>query len=217
MPGSNRKTVRQRDRLSGCVRDETKGTAQDGHRQMPTVSPGPLPVNLMEHGLVAALRELAENVQSIFQISCTFDCEADVMIRDNTVATHLFRIVQEAVYNAARHATPDEIRIRLSAGAGRLVLTVTDDGIGLPQEGRHTGMGLRIMDFRADMIPGSTGHTAARRRWHRGATADAKSGQCRQQYPHFIIHITTDGLVQWKKRKFLWSKIIPFSDWESAN
>jgi PAS domain S-box-containing protein len=116
---------------------------------------GLCPVNLVEHGLVAALHELAENVQSIFQISCTFDCEADVMIRDNTVAPHIFRIAQEAVYNAARHATPDEIRIRLTAGAGRLVLTVTDDGIGLLQGGRHAGMGLRIMDFRANMIQAS--------------------------------------------------------------
>ena len=113
---------------------------------------GLCPVNLVEHGLVAALRELAENVQSIFQISCTFDCDAEVMIRDNTVATHIFRIAQEAVYNAARHATPNEIRIRLTAGAGRLVLTVTDDGAGLPQGVRNEGMGLRIMDFRANMI-----------------------------------------------------------------
>jgi PAS domain S-box-containing protein len=113
---------------------------------------GLCPVNLVEHGLVAALRELAENVQSIFQIPCTFDCEVDVMIRDNTVATHIFRIAQEAVYNAARHATPNEIRIRLTAGAGRLVLTVIDDGIGLPRGGRSEGMGLRIMDFRANMI-----------------------------------------------------------------
>ncbi len=116
---------------------------------------GLCPVNLVDHGLVAALHELSENVQSLFQISCKFDCEADVMIRDNTVATHIFRIIQEAVYNAARHASPHEIRIQLTAGSGRLVLTVTDDGIGLPQEDRNQGMGLRIMDFRANMIQAS--------------------------------------------------------------
>lgn len=116
---------------------------------------GLCPVNLVDHGLVAALRELAENVQSIFQISCTFDCEAEVMIRDNTVATHIFRIAQEAAHNAARHASPNEIRIRLTSGAGRLVLTVTDDGIGLPQGDRNEGMGLRIMEFRANMIQAS--------------------------------------------------------------
>ena len=119
------------------------------------LSRGLCPVNLVDHGLLSALHELAENVQSIFQITCKFDCEADVMIRDNTVATHIFRIVQEAVYNAARHATPNEIQIRVTAENGRLVLTVTDDGVGLPQGVRNGGMGLRIMDFRANMIQAS--------------------------------------------------------------
>ena len=116
---------------------------------------GLCPVNLVDHGIVAALRELAENVESSFQISCTFDCGSDVMIRDNAVATHIFRIAQEAVYNAARHATPSEIRIRLTAGTRRLVLTVTDDGVGLPQAVQGKGMGLRIMEYRANMIQAS--------------------------------------------------------------
>lgn len=116
---------------------------------------GLCPVNLVDHGLVAALRELADNVQSIFQVCCTFACETNVTVSDNTVATHLFRIAQEAVYNAARHAEPDQIQIRLTTGAGRLNLTVTDDGVGLPQGRRNNGMGLRIMDFRATMIQAS--------------------------------------------------------------
>ena len=116
---------------------------------------GLCPVHLVDHGLVAALHELTKNVQSIFGVDCTLRCEANILIRDNAVATHIFRIVQEAVNNAVRHAHSTKIIIRLTHANGRLNLSVSDNGVGVGKEGKHTGMGLRIMAFRATMIQAS--------------------------------------------------------------
>jgi signal transduction histidine kinase len=78
-----------------------------------------------------------------------------VLIEDAATATHLYRIAQEAVSNAIRHGNAKRIVIALSEQKGRVILTVEDDGVGLP-EGWQKGQGLgtRIMAHRAEMIGG---------------------------------------------------------------
>ena len=77
------------------------------------------------------------------------------MIHDNAVATHLYRIAQEAIQNAIRHGQAKFIVINLLTQNDRIVLGVNDDGVGFPKKpGRHKGMGLRIMRHRARLIGG---------------------------------------------------------------
>jgi signal transduction histidine kinase len=65
----------------------------------------------------------------------------------------LYRIAQEAASNAIRHGRARNILISLDATSESIMLAVTDDGIGLPADARaKKGMGLRIMDYRADLI-----------------------------------------------------------------
>ena len=69
------------------------------------------------------------------------------------VATHLYRIAQEAITNAVRHGKARSINIRLDSTADEIILTIIDDGIGLPENARNgEGLGLRIMAYRASMI-----------------------------------------------------------------
>jgi two-component system CheB/CheR fusion protein len=71
------------------------------------------------------------------------------------MAIQMFRIAQEAVLNAVKHASPKQITIHLSKEDDDLVLSVRDDGIGLPPEPLTTdGMGIRIMQYRAHLIGG---------------------------------------------------------------
>jgi two-component system CheB/CheR fusion protein len=71
------------------------------------------------------------------------------------VATHLYRIAQEAVANALKHGRPSRVQIVLAATAKRIVLTVKDDGLGFPAvPSTRKGMGIRIMQYRAEMIGG---------------------------------------------------------------
>jgi signal transduction histidine kinase len=105
------------------------------------------------------VQELAENTEKIFRVTCRFHCASPVLVPDQAVAAHLFRIAQEAVSNAVRHAKKVRgITLELKAEPGRVVLIVNDDGSGFapatpPAKGR--GMGLRIMQSRAGMIGGT--------------------------------------------------------------
>jgi two-component system CheB/CheR fusion protein len=72
---------------------------------------------------------------------------------DSNVATHLYRIAQEAVSNAVRHGLAKHVRLELTTGHDSTTLTVHDDGTGLPDVfAPPTGLGLRIMRYRASMI-----------------------------------------------------------------
>ena len=72
---------------------------------------------------------------------------------DSTAAMHLYRIAQEAVMNAIKHGHVSQVVVDLSVDDGTLIVTVNDDGIGLPDQlPADGGLGLRIMASRAGMI-----------------------------------------------------------------
>jgi PAS domain S-box-containing protein len=114
------------------------------------------PVRPESNGLMAALEELASRTEKLFRYPCRFKCRRPVLIEDNDVATHLYRIVQEAVTNAVKHGKPSRIDIELAHIDNRIRVSVNDDGVGLPdQPPKNAGMGLRIMKYRNSMIGGS--------------------------------------------------------------
>ena len=111
------------------------------------------PVGIEPNGLMAAIKELSSDMEDLFGTSFVFRCDDDVRVEDNTVATHLYRIAQEAAHNAVRHGKPNEVIISLASTNGDVVLTVADDGVGVPQDMEEAdGMGCRIMRHRAKMI-----------------------------------------------------------------
>jgi signal transduction histidine kinase len=126
---------------------------REGARQARMLSRGLSPVSLEADGLMSALRELSENAADLFNNNCRFECPKPVSLEDNLVATHLYRIAQEAVSNAARHGRAKTIVVALSSAANETRLSITDDGCGFPAPvDRSGGMGLRIMQYRAEMI-----------------------------------------------------------------
>jgi PAS domain S-box-containing protein len=127
------------------------------------------PVAVQAGGLIAALDELAGRTSTMFRIQCRCKCPPALGM-DNTTATHLYRIAQEAVTNAVKHGQAKEIDIELSTNAHHTVLSVKDQGkgegqgagqsrrgggVGAGLDPKHRGMGLRIMSYRADMIGGT--------------------------------------------------------------
>jgi PAS domain S-box-containing protein len=120
------------------------------------LSRGLLPVVSDAKGLMSALRLYATEIEDLFGVACRFQCEEEVLIHDESMATHLYRIAQEAVNNAIKHGRPSSVAIRLSSGEGNGTLLIQDDGKGIDSPGaRHTGVGLHIMNYRAGMIGGS--------------------------------------------------------------
>jgi signal transduction histidine kinase len=119
------------------------------------LSHGLAPVSLADEGLMTALSSLAESAHR-GNLQCVFECPEPVRVSDAEVAGHLYRIAQEAVNNALKHAAPAEIRIALEHRDRELVLEVDDDGEGFDYASKqHGGIGLRVMRYRARLIGGA--------------------------------------------------------------
>jgi signal transduction histidine kinase len=114
------------------------------------------PIEMQAGRLADNFQELAAGTSDRFKVSCQFECHPAAPlpdVNDVNVAEHLYRIAQEAITNAVRHGKARHINIRLDSTANEMVLTISDDGIGLPENaGNGDGLGLRTMAYRANMI-----------------------------------------------------------------
>lgn len=115
------------------------------------------PVEVEDGGLAAALRQLADNTQQRLRRPCTLDCPLTVEVRDHTLAIHLYRIAQEAVNNATKHAPGAPIQMALHSNGTYLRLTVRNPLPEVSEDAvqRDKGMGLRIMRHRAHLVGAS--------------------------------------------------------------
>jgi two-component system, LuxR family, sensor kinase FixL len=134
----------------------------EANRLVHQLSHGIMPVQVDAEALRSALDELSASIHAPPTVSCRFNCPLPVMVANNTTATHLYRIAQEAVNNAIKHSRADEIRISLRQNDELIILEVSDNGVGveavdsrvaITRKGR--GMGLRTMQYRAGMIGGA--------------------------------------------------------------
>jgi signal transduction histidine kinase len=114
------------------------------------------PLGLEEGGLDAALATLAITLQNQFDVTCSIECPRPFGRLPHEVALHLFRIVQEGVKNALAHGRAERIEISLSRQDGQGLLSVRDDGVGLPEKTvQCDGVGLHTMATRARLIGGT--------------------------------------------------------------
>jgi two-component system, NarL family, sensor histidine kinase NreB len=147
-------------KLEGRSADEAAQAARisehvrDAIRQTKSLARGLSPVNLEANGLMSALQELAVNVRDLFRVNVSFHARNPVLITDNVAATHLFRIAQEAISNALKHGAARNVQVELENKTGEVQLSIVDDGRGFISGENHSGMGLRIMAYRAGMIGG---------------------------------------------------------------
>jgi PAS domain S-box-containing protein len=103
----------------------------------------------LEHSLRAHARRFADRHQLDLRLATT--PVAGLLSRDQEL--HLYRIVQEALANVARHARATRVTVRLARRGRELVLFVRDDGIGLaPAPPRESGLGLVTMRERAALM-----------------------------------------------------------------
>lgn len=130
-------------KLVNQAMDQARGLARGLH-----------PVDLDSGSLTAALQELANTTEMMFGVRCDLKCDELVQMDNHETATHLYRISQEAITNAIKHGRAKNIRVQFASGSGRSILTIKNDGLDFPENlGTKTnGMGLQIMDHRADII-----------------------------------------------------------------
>jgi signal transduction histidine kinase len=105
-------------------------------------------------GLTPALQELASRSRDLYglEVDVLLEVSPEVHFSESE-ASHIYRIAQEALTNAARHGHASRVEITLSAARYAFLLCVSDDGEGMPKpKAPYTGMGLNIMKYRAGMI-----------------------------------------------------------------
>ena len=110
--------------------------------------------------------ELIANFQSIHNISCTYHITEDGLLEklNTEQKTHIYRIIQEAMTNAAKHANPSEINVvvREEVSTNFIYFFITDDGCGFEQQSfspknleKSTKLGLKGMESRALLLKGN--------------------------------------------------------------
>lgn len=122
------------------------------------LSRGMVQVDVEKKGLSVALQNLCDRVSKVNGIACEYRETGSGEIDDDKTAVHLYRIAQEAISNAVKHAEADTIKVRLTSNKERTVMIIDDDGIGFcPEEqekGVMQGAGLQIMKYRATVLGG---------------------------------------------------------------
>ncbi len=111
------------------------------------------PISMRNLGLVEAVREMARTFQAGHGIDVESDLEAMSGFFSEDWNTDVYRMIQEALINACKHADAREIKISAALQGDVLRVKVADDGLGLKGEAEELdGLGLRIMRERASHL-----------------------------------------------------------------
>jgi signal transduction histidine kinase len=113
------------------------------------------PMKLSGGEFTAAMRTLVSQTNAMNRsVHCTLNMPRSIEFEEETIALNVYRIAQEALTNAIKHAEAKRVTMSLEKNRGRLQLVVHDDGKGFAKKKRTKGLGLHIMDYRASALGG---------------------------------------------------------------
>lgn len=126
----------------------------DSIKQTRSLAKNLLTVTLQSQGLSVALKELAIHAETLYSIDVDCSTGIEEEINDEIIAVQLYHIAQEALTNANRHSDARHIRMYLNEDDSEYILKIIDDGKGFSGDDEKDGLGLRIMEYRSNMING---------------------------------------------------------------
>ncbi len=141
------------DELRGQL-DELRETARLGTEEVRRIARRLRPDALEELGLQSALAALASSFEQQARLPVLRRLEQAVTVSPEEELV-IYRVAQEALTNVARHAGATTVELRLGETRERIVLTVRDDGRGMPEGAATSSHGIRGMRERA-MLVGAT-------------------------------------------------------------
>lgn len=115
------------------------------------------PAAVKNRGLGGVLQLLSETIRINHRTACACEVDPGIHLRDPEMEVHVYRIAQEAANNAVRHGKPAKITISLRhIGDKECVLKIEDNGSGISKTKAKIsqGIGLQVMDYRANLIGG---------------------------------------------------------------
>lgn len=113
------------------------------------------PSILEELGLDSTIDWYLSTVKSQLGLEVTLDTTGPVVPVDADKAIHVYRVLQEALSNVARHAGTDRAAVRLCYSPATLVLEIEDHGRGFDPRTAPHGLGLVTMRERAEIVGGT--------------------------------------------------------------
>jgi len=141
-------------RVLGEAREVLARTQQD----LRTLSYLLHPPMLDDQGLVVALRSLIRGLSSRMRLRFDLICDPPGLRTSIELENELYRVVQEALINVHKHADASCAVVRYFREAGRLVLEVEDDGVGVPhgdEAALSAGVGVQGMRARVEQFGGT--------------------------------------------------------------
>ncbi|MDD1794877.1 cache domain-containing protein [Enterovibrio sp. ZSDZ42] len=133
-------------------------TLDDAVRELRRISKDLRPALLDDLGLLSALEDLAKEVSERSGMQVIFEHHLDMTEVSKLAETTLYRVAQEALHNAEKHANANGVDIILQQEEQEIVLTIADDGVGFEEHSiNHStqSMGLKNMRERIDNLEGS--------------------------------------------------------------
>lgn len=152
--GLRQRLLRERHEEAAAAADMLLQELQTATAEVRMLARGLSPIRIDNGSLGAALQGLADSVACSAGLVCELVLHGDVPGLDEGVATQLYRIAQEALNNAVKHAGARRLAVELEVRGAHACLQVRDDGIGLAQA-RHDGLGMSTMRHRAALIGAS--------------------------------------------------------------
>lgn len=143
------KAIEHLARANGLIGE----TIDESHRLITDLRP----TVLDDYGLIPALREEMDHRLTPIGIANELHADQDIADLPPEIATAAFRIAQEAITNAIRHANAGRVTISAQVAAGSFMMTVDDDGVGLPSTdpgGGRQALGILGMQERAEALGG---------------------------------------------------------------
>ena len=123
--------------------------------QVRELARGLMPVQIDADGFVLSLKEITKNIEQQSNIPIKLQVDDVIHLFDDATAAHLYRIVQESLNNAVKHANASRINVSLKTEQDHGVLEVLDNGIGIPFDLEDSsGLGLNIMKHRCGLFDG---------------------------------------------------------------
>jgi signal transduction histidine kinase len=107
-------------------------------------------------GLVDAISLYVQNFQNKYKIFCLIESNVTTLSLQSEQTIALYRIVQEAFANIARHAQASTVRLKMEVRDGSFCMTIEDDGVGFDEASikRHSSFGMLGMQERAHLLDG---------------------------------------------------------------
>ncbi len=106
-------------------------------------------------GLVAAIESISEHIEEQTKVRCDVHADIDADNLDSSTQLHIYRIVQESLNNAIKHSQANHIEVNLTQESQRIILSIADNGNGLTDTNKNTGLGMENIKQRVSLNKGS--------------------------------------------------------------